>query len=595
MKKGIHIIISMILAVAAVSVNAQTTLFYESFDQNDKYTGGNDGKWSGSVASGGTITTDNEDWTFEKGYGANCCVRLGNSNAAGSATTPKITELNGDALLTFNAGSWGTDGTSLELYISGGGTLDQTSITLSNSQFTTYSVNIEGGTSNTTIKFQGKGKRFFLDEVKIVSVPPAIPTHKVNSLAELRELEDGDLAYLTLGKSNPGLIEYVDNGSSVDAYVRDNTSSVRFASFLPDDAGWHTNTGGALIGGVLGEYHLSNGIPEFVHVDKSIADSILCLDHWHTPTPLAINDMTELNGIQHRADYVQLVGVGIANSSNNYYVESNGTTLPLSNPFGIGYEIPNDLKGRDFIIQGILGTTADGSQSELYYTNIEEIMPELTLNETLSTNGGTIGTYNGREVNVTVERKLSTGKWNTLCLPFDIQDFTSVVGAARLATLSGYDSASNSLEFTSVTDILPGVPYLVYPEEDIDNIIVSGATISSELTPVSEGAYTFIGVFDPTTLYAGDTNVLFLGADNKLYYPNVTNDLKAFHAYFITNTRNSANISIDGISSGITTASLNETSEGEMIYNVSGQSMGASIKSLPKGVYVRNGNKVIIK
>ena len=39
---------------------AQTDIFYESFDENS-YTGGNDGQWSGSVASGGTVSTDNED------------------------------------------------------------------------------------------------------------------------------------------------------------------------------------------------------------------------------------------------------------------------------------------------------------------------------------------------------------------------------------------------------------------------------------------------------------------------------------------------------------------------------------------------------
>ena len=44
-------------------------LFYESFDQCDG-TGGNDGAWSGSIATGQFIT-DNEDWTSEKAYGAN--------------------------------------------------------------------------------------------------------------------------------------------------------------------------------------------------------------------------------------------------------------------------------------------------------------------------------------------------------------------------------------------------------------------------------------------------------------------------------------------------------------------------------------------
>ena len=70
--KKILLLFSLILALTAARVNAQTLVFYESFDQND-FLGGNDGKWSGSgVASGTTITTDNEDWVFSgKYYGAN--------------------------------------------------------------------------------------------------------------------------------------------------------------------------------------------------------------------------------------------------------------------------------------------------------------------------------------------------------------------------------------------------------------------------------------------------------------------------------------------------------------------------------------------
>ena len=587
--KKILLLFSLILAVAAAQVNAQTTVFYESFDGNDKYTGGNDGKWSDNIASGATIFTDNEGWTFGgKYYGANYCIRLGTGKETGSATTPELSHLSGDALLTFNAGSWAKDNTVLSISISGGGTLDKSTIELKNAMFTTYSVNITGGTPNTTITFtsSGSGKRFFLDEVKVEST---VSINQISSLSELREVEEGELVYLTFSKSNPGLIEYADKGNVVDAYVRDNTSSVRFSNFLPSDAGWHTDTGGALIGAVLGEYHLNIGMPEFTHVSKSIADSILCLDHYHSPTPRLISDLRLLNGDTYRADFIELNDVNISNVDGGYTVERDGIQIPLTNKFNVDYDMPFDLKGRHFIINGILGI------NEIYYIDIEEIIPQLTLDESLNTNGNTIGTYNGREVNITVSRKLNTGMWNTICLPFDIEGFSSIVSSSRLAELQGYDAATNSLEFKSTEDLMAGVPYLVFPEEEVSNIVINGAIINNELTPVSVSTYTFKGIFDPTTLYAGDQNVLFLGEGNKLYYPNVTNDLKAFHAYFETSTGNSANICIDGISSGITTATINDLNDDSMIFNVSGQSVGTSIRQLPKGVYVRSGNKIIIK
>ena len=185
--------------------------------------------------------------------------------------------------------------------------------------------------------------------------------------------------------------------------------------------------------------------------------------------------------------------------------------------------------------------------------------------------------------------------WNTICLPFDIEGFSSIVSASRLAELKGYDAATNTLEFKSTEDLIAGVPYLVFPEEEVSSIVINGAIINNELTPVVASTYTFKGIFDPTTLYAGDQNVLFLGEGNKLYYPNVTNELKAFHAYFETSTGSSANICVDGISSGITTATIEHLNDDSMIYNVNGQSVGTSVNQLPKGVYVRSGNKIIIK
>lgn len=439
---------------------------------------------------------------------------------------------------------------------------------------------------------------WYIQTVKVTlsDTPPVPDLQEVSGLAALRELEDGTRVRLTLTEENAGNIEWVDTRDGTYAYVRDNDKAVRFSNFLTDDAGWHTTAGGALIGTVDGEYHFRDGIPELTHIDTSIADSILCLDHWQDCRPITVGDLADLSGTGYRADFVAVEGVSLTTDDGEHYEMVSGSThIAMTNRFGLSDLIPEDLTGREFNIEGILGTTDDGTTSELYCTHIKEVMPDLALSETQYTNSAIIGRYDGRMVDITVERHLVTNKWNTICLPFDIYEFSDIAGTAKLAEFTGYDAAHNTLEFSSVSDLKAGIPYLIFPTEDMTVIRIKGTDITSEMTPVDIGIYEMVGIYDPTTLYEGDRQVMFLGNDNTLYHPNVTNDLKAFRAYFRTASESPANICIDGIVSDIRTASIDETEGDQRIYNVSGQLVGTSSRGLQKGIYVSNGNKVVIK
>lgn len=139
--------------------------FYESFDGN-LGKGGNDNSWSGSLGTTTDVVTENEGWTFQNQYVANKCIRFGNSTTkSGWVETPAI-GMSGDLVLKFKAGAWKGDGKILSLTISGGATLDITSVELNNEQFTEYTINIFNSVANTKIKFSGNA-RFFLDEVAI--------------------------------------------------------------------------------------------------------------------------------------------------------------------------------------------------------------------------------------------------------------------------------------------------------------------------------------------------------------------------------------------------------------------------------------------
>ena len=163
------------MPAAEVTVTAEfghlqdVTYFHESFNTNDG-TGGNDGEWSGNIASN-TLTADNNGWTFVNGGGANTCAKFGSGSKKGSAETPEINISTMTAKLMFKAASWdsSSEGTTLNLTATRA-TLSQTSVTLVKGSWTTYTIDITGINGKVKIKFEAanaSNNRFFLDEVYV--------------------------------------------------------------------------------------------------------------------------------------------------------------------------------------------------------------------------------------------------------------------------------------------------------------------------------------------------------------------------------------------------------------------------------------------
>ena len=149
--------------------DADAGIFKETFNSCNG-TGGNDGTWSG-ITTGGDISVDNAGWTFVSGNKASSCARFGTGSAKGSAETPGISYSgSNDFVLTFKAGAWTSDGTTLNLSATNA-TLGVSSVTLVNSTWTTYNVRVTPtSTTGIKIKWEAKNKknnRFFLDEVWI--------------------------------------------------------------------------------------------------------------------------------------------------------------------------------------------------------------------------------------------------------------------------------------------------------------------------------------------------------------------------------------------------------------------------------------------
>ena len=143
----------------------QTIVFYESFDQcNGK--GGNDDEWSSSVASA-TFLPDVDGWAAAASYGGYKCARFGSSKKSGIAKSPLFTLTSNENTLTFKASAWGSDTKTLTLSAEGATVvIEPKEFTMTSGEWTTHTAKISG-TGTVSLVFT-PGKRFFLDEVKVV-------------------------------------------------------------------------------------------------------------------------------------------------------------------------------------------------------------------------------------------------------------------------------------------------------------------------------------------------------------------------------------------------------------------------------------------
>lgn len=216
-----------------------------------------------------------------------------------------------------------------------------------------------------------------------------------------------------------------------------------------------------------------------------------------------------------------------------------------------------------------------------------------------------ITTQDDATVNLT--RTLVADTWNTICLPFAPTQAHVDAIFGEGAKFAEFSSVSNGvMQFTSVAvgSLVAGKPYLVLPTQDKtaeSPIKLTGVDITATSpTPVTHDGYSFIGIYSPTPFEKDDHRIRFVATGNKLKYPNTTNPLKALRAYFIVPDGSGASSSAKDyfydVDSFVPTSIANIQIEGDgdgAIYNIGGQRVEG--KSLPKGIYIREGKKFVVK
>ena len=161
------------------------------------------------------------------------------------------------------------------------------------------------------------------------------------------------------------------------------------------------------------------------------------------------------------------------------------------------------------------------------------------LNLSENSNNSSIGTHYNQVVDVNLTRSLTSAQYNTFCLPFALTN-------AQMAEFfgAGYDLeelTSSSLEeeiltltFTQVTALEAGKPYLLQPSIEVVNPSFEGVTIMANMPDTIETTYADLrAIYRPTELAGDNHNLLFLGEDNTLFWPESTGNMKAFRAYFV--------------------------------------------------------------
>ena len=178
----------------SIGPQPQGDVFCETFNEC-KGTGGNDDRWSGTIASSGFLP-DNEGWEVTQAYGGNKCARFGTGKKTGIATTPEF-EVNGSVTMTFKVAPWGTEGGAIQLTTSNSGiTLSQEAFELENETWNECTVTLTGN-GYTTITFMASEKRFFLDDINAEQdAPTAISIITPQRSAESRRIYSIDGRYL---------------------------------------------------------------------------------------------------------------------------------------------------------------------------------------------------------------------------------------------------------------------------------------------------------------------------------------------------------------------------------------------------------------
>lgn len=287
--------------------------------------------------------------------------------------------------------------------------------------------------------------------------------------------------------------------------------------------------------------------------------------------------------------------------------ENKITGSVVKNLVTISFEVANTVEPGEYDVT-LKGTLFEYNSSDKDYAADVTFQVHVANGLVLDENS-TIAPTAENGVDVTVIRTIQAGVWNTICLPFNMTEaqLTAAFGNDvelcyfKDYSISGDDITINFLSWDKSYGLLKNYPLLIKTNSDVNSFVIENVNIEpnnaeakyeKNINPVATEVYgRFIG-----TMKAGTTvpeNYLFLNA-NKLYYSTGSTVIKGFRGYFWLKDFNpSANAPTFKVDGGTTRVEgLSVVTDDGTIYNLNGQKVETPAQ---KGVYIKNGKKVILK
>ena len=274
-------------------------------------------------------------------------------------------------------------------------------------------------------------------------------------------------------------------------------------------------------------------------------------------------------------------------AGKTYYLFASGTKLALS---GFSFKQDASYSATDITLNG-------------------DANNETTITDLIEDN----------QYNLTLNRSFGANKWYAVVLPFSVsqKQMKSVFGEG-VSVLHYNNVTGTTLNLTEhfYKMVVGGTPVFVKPSKDVTNPTFKNVTLTSkDVVDIENSGFKCTGSWDNEDF--PEYSYFINAKDNKFYLYDPTQvaagtkpHAGAFRAWIISTSGNPStaaqlNMRINGIEDNDETTAIwnaisadddNAEVSSKNIYSLSGQKMNTTdTRSLPKGIYIVNGKKFIVK
>ena len=289
----------------------------------------------------------------------------------------------------------------------------------------------------------------------------------------------------------------------------------------------------------------------------------------------------------------------------------------VTKPYILNHEVPNYINNgpgeiTDFTEYEFSVNILDSKPFTMLLPNKSHIkkieifinpVPSLEIFDTDFEADAKIKEYDQTAVHFKLKRSfVADDTWYTICLPFNVakEQLVEVFGGENVELRTFDHMKGMVMYFKSVENLEAGVPYLIKPNKNLDNLLFENVKIDMAAHPdlqVGADGYFMKGTYQATELNPDGTN-LFLGDNNTFFRPSENDHrMKGTRVYFIIPRKAVGKVlsyDTETIVDGIVDVEVNSQSNSQKVYNINGVYVGDNLRNLTPGVYIVDGKKVVV-